>query len=201
MQGGVISTRVSPIKSKIREFLKVNVGTETAQIILRVNDFMGSIQAGRTSQAERTRLNHTNADVVEQTAENLIGKVSGTERTLLSKSLQEALYYAVRFEPNLDYDEFIARVSHYLHQRGAGSFIKRFLSLFFFNFVRFHTGEILREKASTSDEFEEYLAGLDMVCQQTVTFAWKSFEKTKQPLDLQAAHKLISDIEQRLRGI
>jgi hypothetical protein len=107
----------------------------------------------------------------------------------------------VRFETNLDYDEFNARLSQYLRRWGTRSLIRRFLSLFFSNFIRFHTGDSFRALASNPAEFEQYSEETDLICQQTVASAWKSFEKTKLPLDLRTAKKLVSDIEQRLRDI
>jgi hypothetical protein len=162
-----------------------------------VNKWLGSIQAGRAPHAGRTRVN---TDLVEQIAADLIGGTArGTERKLLSKSLQEAMYYAVRFETNLDYNELNARLSQYLHRWGTRTFIIRFLSLFFFNFIRFHTSESLRALAKDPAEFEQFLGEIDLVCHRRVASVWRSFEKTNQPLDLRAAKKLVSDIEQRLR--
>jgi hypothetical protein len=180
---------------KIREFLRVEVGPGVAHTLVRVNDWLQPIEAGKTYH-ERTRVN---TDVVERVAEDLITKARGIERSLLSKSLQEAIYYAVRFDPNVDYEELNSRLSRYLHRWGTASFLKRFLSLFFFNFIRFHTGESFRAFAGTS--FEANLEKIDLACQRTVSSVWKSFERAKRPLDLHAAEKLLSDIEQRLRGI
>jgi len=139
-------------------------------------------------------------DLVEEIAEDLIGtKARGTERKLLSKSLQEAIYYAVRFDPDLDHDEFYARLSRYLRRFGMGTFMRRFLSLFFFNLIRIHTSESFRAVAKDPVEFEHYLAEIDRVCRRRVVSIWKSFEKSKQPLDLRAAKKLVAHIEHSLR--
>ena len=155
------------------------------------------MEGGKTHH-ERARVN---TDVVERVAENLITKARGIDRSLLSKSLQEAIYYAIRFDPDVDYEQLNFRLSRYLRRWGIRSFIKRFLSLFSFNFIRFHTGESLRELAPTSVDLEKCLAQIDLACQRTVASAWRAFEKTKRPLDLRSAEKLVSDIEHRLRRI
>jgi hypothetical protein len=164
---------------------------------VRVNEWLSRIEAGKTYHDFEGK--RVNVDVVERVAEDLIARAGGKERTLLSKSLQEAIYYAVRFDPDIDYDELNARISRYLHRWGKASFIKRFLSLFFCNFVQFHTGESFRALADGS--FEASLEGIGLTCQRTVASVWKAFERTKRPLDLRTAEKLVSDIEQRLRGI
>lgn len=141
-----------------------------------------------------------NAHLIEQIAKSLIGNASGTEQKLLSKSLQEALYYSLGFETNVDYAELKTQLSRYVNRRGVSSFIHTFLSLFFFNFVRFETGESFRAMARTSKAFERYLDGIDSVCHQTVDSVWKSFEKTKRPLDLRAAADIVAQIEEQLHG-
>src|SRR5262249_14460679 len=80
------------------------------------------------------------------------------------------------------------------------AFIRRFLSLFFFNFVQFETGESFRGLARSSQAFEKHIEGLDRVCHQTVASIWKSFENTKRPLDLPEATELVRQIEPRLNG-
>jgi hypothetical protein len=137
---------------------------------------------------------------LEHLAESLAANANGTERQLLSKSLQEALYYAVGFKTDLEYRVLKTHVAQYLERWGRPSFIRRFLSLFFFNFVRSETGESFRRAARSSSAFEKYLEEIDRACRQTVTSVWKSVEKTNRPLDRKRADELLSRIEQRLRG-
>lgn len=178
--------------------LKVKAGTGAAETLVRVNKWLQT-QAGRSHQ--HTLRMRVNSDLVEEIAAELVGKTRGTERRVLSQSLQEAIYYAVRFETDIDFDEINARLTRYLHRWGTRSFVRRFLSLFFFNFIRVHAGEAFRASAGSSAEFEKSVEEIDLVCQQTVASVWKSFERTNRPLDLRAAKKLVSDIEQRLHGI
>jgi hypothetical protein len=184
-------------KLKIGEFLRVEVGPGVAETLVRVSDWLKRMEGNKIDH-ERSRIR---ADVVERVAEDLITKARGIDRSLLSKSLQEAIYYAIRFDPNVDYEQLNFRLSRYLRRWGTRSFIKRFLSLFFFNFIRFHTGESFRELAPTSADLETCLAQIDLACQRTVASVWRSFEKTKRPLDLRAAEKLVREIDHRLRGI
>ena len=193
-----ISPRVSPIKLKIREFLTANAGLSIAPTLVRLSEWLASIQAGTLEKPSARRL--ANGDPTKRIAESLIANASATERRLLSKSLREALYYSVGFDGNITGTEFRTRLSRYLIRRGAPAFIRRFLSLFFFNFVLFETSESFRGLARNLQDFERDLEDLDRVCHQTVTSVWKSFEKTKRPLDLRAATLLVAQIEQRLRG-
>lgn len=172
-------------------------GPEVVTTVVRVDLWVSSIGAD-TSKTHGQR-EHVDADVIDEVAEDLVANALGSERTLLSKSLREALYYAVGFETEIDPAEFHARLSQYLVRRGTGSFIRRFLSLFFFNFVRFHTGESFRALARSSVEFQTYLEQIDRVCQKTVVSVWKSLQ-TKPPLDLRTANELVREIEKRLRG-
>ena len=193
-----ISPRVSPIKLKIREFLTASAGLSIAPTLVRLSEWLASIQAGTLEKPSARRL--ANGDPTKRIAESLIANASATERRLLLKSLQEALYYAVRFDADVAEAQLINRLSQYLSRRGASAFIRRFLSLFFFNFVQFETGKSFRGLVRSSQAFEKHIEDLDRVCRQTVASIWKSFEKTKRPLDLPAATALVRQIEQRLRG-
>ena len=196
--GVIISQRVSPIKLHIREFLRTSPGPSIATTLVRLNEWLASIQAKTLEKPSARRLANVNA--IEQIAESLIANASRTERSLLSKSLREALYYPVGFDANIAEAQLRTRLSRYLVRWGAPAFIRRFLSLFFVNFVQFETGESFRGLARNSQGFEKYLEDLDRVCHQTVASVWKSFKKTKRPLDLPAATELVRQIEQRLRG-
>jgi len=173
-------------------------GPSIAANLVRLSDWLASIQDGRSNK--RADCTAADGDVVEQIANSLIANATGKEQKLLSKSLQEALYYAVGFDTDSDCAQLKTRLSRYLDRCGAPSFIRRFLSLFFFNLVRFETAESFLEVARSSNAFEKYIEGIDRVCQQTVASVWKSFEKKKRRLDLAAAAQLVSQIEQRLRG-
>jgi hypothetical protein len=175
--------------------LEATFAPSIAPTLVQLHQWLASIQAGRFEKPLASQLDNP----IEGIAESLITYVNESERKLLSKSLQEALYYSTGFEANIDYSQFKTRLSRYLLRRGASAFIRRFLSLFFFNFVRFESGESFRRLATSSKAFEEYVEDLDRICQQTVATVWKSFEKKKRPMDLLAAAELVSKIEQRLR--
>jgi len=193
-----ISARFSPTKLRIRELLTIEVGSGAADTLVSLNHWVNLVHEGKSYRI--THRAREGAGLVEQIAEDLTSSASGTERKLLSKSLQEAIYYGVRFDTKIDFDEFNVRLSRYLHRWGIGTLIRRFLCLFFFNFVRFHIGESLRELSGTTAEFESYSQDLERVCQRAVGPVWLSFEKTNRSLDLRAANKIMSDIEHRLRG-
>ena len=165
---------------------------------MRLSEWLASIQAGTLEKPSARRL--ANGDPTKRIAESLIANASGTERRLLSTSFQEALYYAVRFDADIAEAQLIARLSQYLRRWGASAFIRRFLSLFFFNFVHFETGKSFRGLARSSQAFEKHIEDIDRVCHQTVASIWKSFEKTNRPLDLAAATEVVRQIEQRLGG-
>src|SRR5689334_24610233 len=88
-----IRRTVSPIKLKIRKFLRTSAGPSIAPTLVRLNEWLGSIQARTLEKPSARRL--ANGSPIERIAETLIANASGTERSLLSKSLREALYYPV----------------------------------------------------------------------------------------------------------
>jgi hypothetical protein len=196
--GAVTSRMVSPIKLKIRKFLRTSAGPSIAPTIVRLNEWLASIQARTLEKPVARKL--ANGDPIERIAEGLIANACGTERGLLSKSLRETLYYSVGFDENIPENQLTTRLSRYLIRRGAPAFIRRFLSLFFFNFVLFETSESFRGLARSLQDFERDLEDLDRVCHQTVASVWKSFERTRRPLDLSAVADLVRQIEHRLRG-
>src|SRR5215813_7900801 len=136
-----ISPRVSP-KLKNREFLTASAGLSIAPTLVRLSEWLASIQAGTLEKPSARRL--ANGDPTKRIAESLIANASATERRLLSKSLQEALYCAVRFDADIAEAQLITRLSQYLNRWGAFAFIRRFLSLFFFHFFYFETGKYFR---------------------------------------------------------
>jgi hypothetical protein len=182
----------------IREILKTNVGPSVAPTLVRLKEWLTSIRDGRfDKRADRMMVD---ADLIEQVAESFIANAAGTERQLLSKSLQEALYCSIGFKTNIESEQLNKQLSRYLQVRGVSFFIRNFLSLFFFNFVRFETSDYLQTVAQSSKTFERYIDRIDNVCHETVDTVWKSFEETRRPLDLRGASELISQIEERLHG-
>jgi hypothetical protein len=183
----------------LREFLRASegVGPYVSLTLLRLDEWTASPEAGTEAGAGRSPA----SDVVENIAESLIEGAVGLERKLLSKSLQEALYYSVDFDPNITATRFKTLFVKYLSRCGAPSFIKRFLSLFFFNFVWHETSESFRALARTSDAFEEDMECIDETCQRIVSATWKTFQSRQCHLDLSAAEELVRTIERRLRGV
>ena len=172
--------------------------------LVRLNEWLASIQAEGLDAATRrlspeTDLNQS-VDVMEDIAEMLVHEAAGMERQLLSKSLQETLYYRVGFDPGISYAEFKARFLRHLDQHAASSLLKRFLRLYFFHYVWFESGESFRALARSSSEFEKYIENVEKLCQRSVASIWSSFEKTNRPLDPGKADELVRKIEQRLRG-
>ena len=141
------------------------------------------------------------SDLVQGIAESLIGTAGSIERKLLSKSLQEALFYCVGFDTEIGYPQFKTRFAKYLDREGVSSFILRFLSLYFFNFVWFETGECFRALAATSERFLRDMESVERICNKVVASTWKSFEKTQRPLNSSTAGELVRKIEQHLRGV
>src|SRR5262249_61659318 len=88
-----ISPRVSPIKLKIREFLTASAGLSIAPTLVRLSEWLASIQAGTLEKPSARRL--ANGDPTKRIAESLLANANATGRTLLSKSLQKTLYYGV----------------------------------------------------------------------------------------------------------
>jgi hypothetical protein len=205
MIGGTISkTRpISSIERRIRIFLKnvkSSIGPAVSSTLVGLNDWVASLQSGGLDAGRIAAKAEGAADVVENVAESLIRNAAGVERKLLSKSLQETLFYCTGFDADIDYSQFKTRVVRYLERHGATSIVLLFLSLYFFNFVWFETGESFRAASPSSEDFEKDMERVEELCKSVVVSLWKPFELGERPLDSSAARKLIRDIEQRLRG-
>jgi len=137
---------------------------------------------------------------IENIAESLTQNAGGTERDLLSKSLQETLLYCVGIDTAVSYSQVKTRLTRFLDRQGAPAVIQLFLSLFFFNYVWFETGESFRAVALSPGEFEKEMESVERICQRIVASTWEAYEVTERPLDSPAAEELIRDIEKRLRG-
>jgi hypothetical protein len=180
------------------------VGQAVHLIVVRLNEWIASVQAEGVDAAIRglspTADLSQSSDVMEDIAEAFVQDAADIERKLLSKALQETLYYRVGFDPSIAYDEFKTRFARHLDTQAASSLIKRFLRLYFFHRVWLETGESFRALARSSSEFEEYIDDVEQVCDRTVASVWKSFEKTNRSLDSDTAAELVQKIEERLRG-
>jgi hypothetical protein len=180
------------------------VGPSVSLTLVRLNEWVASVQAvglDATLQAFSPEADFSKStDVMEDIAEMLVQDAAGIERQLLSKALQETLYYRVGFDPSIPYAEFKTRFSRHLDRHAASSLMKRFLRLYFFQYVWFETGESFRALARSSSEFEKYIEGVERLCQRIVASIWSPFEKTNRPLDSDTAEALVRKIEQRLRG-
>ena len=192
-------------KLKIQEFLTASAGPSIAPTLVRLNEWLASIQAEGLDVAMRGLLPTADlsqsSDVMEDIAEALVQEAADMERKLLSKALQETLYYRVGFDPSISYDEFKTRFARHLDARAASALIIRFLRLYFFHRVWLETGESFRALARSSSEFEKYIDDVEQVCDRTVASVWKSFENTNRSLDSEAAAELVQKIERGLRGV
>ena len=134
-------------------------------------------------------------DPVEQIAESLIKGATGTERQLLSKSLQETLFYCVGFSIGVPYPQVRRRIKQYITRHGVDAVLQRFLALHFFNFVWFHTGDSFRALARTSAAFEKDMQMVEAFCETAVSDNWKPCDVS----NVIAARQLVRAIEDGLR--
>jgi hypothetical protein len=136
----------------------------------------------------------TVCDLVQTIAETLIENATGNERQLLSKSLQEALFYSLGHNIDLTSTQVKTRLKRFLRRHNKGAFIQRFLSLYFFNLIWFYTEEWLSDEADTPQMCQEEITALDRICKRAVFAAYKHVDV----LDESAAEQLIRNIQQRL---
>src|SRR5437867_10152807 len=195
---------VSPTELRLRQLLKdkPRIGPLTISTLLRLNQWTNSIQAGQGDAPLRRKLtgHATDPDPIQQIAENFIDRANGMERQLLSKSLQEALFYVIKFETELDVTQIKMRLKRFLGHGKRFAFIQQFLCLYIFNYVWSHTGESFRAAASSSQVFEKEMEEVQRICERAVASVLKSTEQTEHRLDRNTAKELIQRIEQRLRG-
>jgi hypothetical protein len=202
IDGGTISRTqaASAIELKLRQFLKgrFRLGTFLGSSLVQVYDWACAMMAGDSAAAFSARPDMAAAEAIEITAEQVIVNQTGSERDLLLKSLQEALFYATGTDPDISYSEFSDRFVRFLEQRGAASFVQRFLSLALFNLVWFETGESFRGIAGTPDSFEKHILDVERFCQRLAASCWRSLNLMRRPLDLSTALELANRIEKRL---
>lgn len=171
---------------------KNHVGSLVGSILIRLDRWLRS-----TADLE---INGKGSDLVERIADSLIAAAPQLERQLLSKSLQEALLYCTSLTVDLDYAEFKTRLRRHIDRYGRPAVLQRFLSLYFFNSVWFHTGESFRSTALRPDLLVKDMERVERLCHKAVTASWKSFERTRRVLNVSGARELIQDIEQQLRN-
>ena len=172
---------------------------------MRLNDWLVSVQAGNdTVWFDRfvvQRNGNSNFDAVEEVAEYLIQNGRSTERKLVSKTLQELLYYCAGFNTDLDYSQLRARLARYLKRRHVATFLKKFLSQYFFNYVWFETGDSFRALSRNRESFEQHMMQVERFCHKVVASTWKAFAKGRPLiLDSMVAAELVKSIERQLRG-
>jgi hypothetical protein len=171
-------------------------------ILLELVEWTTSIQ-DRTSScyaAETDAASH----VIQQIAESFTDTLKiapGTDHELVSKSLQEALFYSVDLDAELNSSQLKARLERLANPQDRVAFLQRFLSLYFFNYVWFHAEESFRHQAVSPESFEEDLERVDELCQQAVLSALSPYAPDQFVLDQPLAEALIGDIEVRIRGV
>ena len=196
---------VSPTELRLRQFLKTKprVATPVIATLLRLDEWTRSIHAGEAESPLRRKLiaRATAPDPIRQIAENLIEHANGIERDLLLKSVQEVLFYSINFETGLNSAQIKMRLKHFLDHEKRSTFIRQFLSFYFFNYVWYYTGEAFRAWALTSQVFEKEMENVEKICEKIVASAFRSHEREEAVLDRNAAKGLIHNVEQRLRGL
>jgi hypothetical protein len=135
------------------------------------------------------------ADIIAAVSGHLTGHVAGIQGDLLSKSLQEALFYCTGTDPALTRAEFEERLLRFLKRRGTGALIRHFLSLHVFNMIWLQSGELLRGSAQSNESFVQDMENLERACRRIVDGA---FRKASYPLTPGSAEQLISEIRHRL---
>jgi hypothetical protein len=203
---GIISERsgLTPIELRIRHLLRneESVSPQVVPILLKLYEWTASIQ-DRISNCTPAETNPVSF-VIQQIAENFTGTLKiapGAQHGLVSKSLQEALFYSVDLNADLSAIELKVRLERLVDQENRVAFLRRFLSLYFFNYVWFHAEQFFRDQAVSPESFEEDLERVDELCQQAVSSAFSLYAPGQFVLDQLMAEELIGDIEVRIRGI
>ena len=193
------------IEQKLREFLKgkKTSAASLSSTLVRFQEWTISLETEADTQSGRVPAKASadkDSDSIERVAESLIENVSGIDRQLLSKSLQETLIHSSGFVVDLTQNELRKRVRQFLKRESSAFMIRRFLSSYFFNFIWFQTGESFRTRAWTTAEFENDMESIEAHCDKIVSETWKSCEQTRPPLDMAAARQLIRTLEERFRS-
>jgi hypothetical protein len=195
----------SAIEHKLRQFLKGKKAGHgsLAATLTKLHHWAISMESesetrlpvvtGRVSAGEA-------CDVIEKQAAAFIGGAQGIERRLLSKSLQEVLFYCAAFNTDLGDAELQRKLRLTLRREGAASISQRFLAFFLFNFVWFWAGESFRSQAGTPAEFEADMQNTERFCQRIVADSWSSAEIPPGALNLMTARRVVRIIDERLGG-
>jgi hypothetical protein len=191
------------IEQKLREFLngKKKAAASLSSTLVRFQKWTVSLETEADTPSPRVPAKASedkDSDAIEQVAESLIEDVSGIDRRLLSKSLQETLIRCSGFAVDLTQNELRKRVRQFLKRESSAFTMQRFLSSYFFNFIWFQTGESFRTRAWTTAEFENDMESVEAHCDKIVAETWKTCEQTRRPLDVAAARQLTRTLEKRL---
>jgi hypothetical protein len=185
----------------MRQFLKGKrrISPSVSAAIVKLDKWTGSILSETQSELDPIRAKvilARDCDTIENIARSFVHNSKEIENQLILKSMQEALLYCVEFNLDLSYAQTRKRVKEYIVRRDRLALIRRFLSLFFFNFVWYYTSESFRALAWTSADFESEMENIETLCQQLVAAAVSA---AKDPLDSGSANTIVRDIERSLR--
>src|ERR1051326_132232 len=182
---------------RIRRFLSDNprLPPFVIETMLRAHAWSKSIRAGEAELLSRNLAESLpECALIEHIAENLVGHATGTERQLLLKSIQEALFFCLTFDTALNSTQVLTRLKQFLDRRRQAAFIQRFLSLYVFNGIWFHSEEWFCDQGDTSNIFEKDIEEFDRLCKRAVAGAFKHVDVLSES----AAEELIRNIERRL---
>ena len=196
-------TAALSVEARLKEFLRdAGIRPAVAETLLQLYDWLNAIKGGGTRPGRsRAKLSSADGgDILKTIAESLVSSTEPLERAIQSKSIQEALFYSVNFEPGSDYQEFQQRFGRAIHRWSENFVLQRFLGLYFFNLVWFHTGDCFRTVGETCREYEKEMRQIERLCQEAVATAWKSFEKSKSTLDPPSSGRLVAAIEAQIWG-
>src|SRR5262249_36139406 len=116
--GGIISrtrTVSSSTQLKLQQFLsdKARVGPSVMSTLVQIQRWVASVQEYGTGRMTVKAMRRSHSDLIEDIAESLID-ATGVERKLLSKSLQETLFYCVGFQSDIDHSRFKTQLTRYV---------------------------------------------------------------------------------------
>jgi hypothetical protein len=109
--GGISRAQSAPgIEHKLREFLngKKKAAASLSSTLVRFQEWTIALESEVDTESRRVRAKPSagkDSDAIERAAESLIENVSGIDRRLLSKSLQETLIHCSGFAVDLTQNE------------------------------------------------------------------------------------------------
>jgi hypothetical protein len=161
--------------------LQQDTGEKLAQVLLRLDEFASWVNVGGFDRGLKELVTGEPTDSVlvvsEAASLSLSRGLSGTQRDVVVKSLQETFMLIVEGDPDITASEFAFILQRFTKRLGSRGLLRLFLSSYTFNLIWSQSGDSFAAKAKNASDLKKSSQEIEQRCQATADVVLQRCDK------------------------